>query len=55
MVNPETKAEEADTALTIEKLKVTADAVVLAAITLLIIAEVDAGHVYKAELPLVDN
>jgi len=55
MVNPETKAEEAATALTIEKLKVTADADVLAAITLLIIAEVDAGHVYRAELPLVVN
>lgn len=45
MVNPETKAEDAATGFTIEKLKVTADADVLAAITLLIIAEVDAGHV----------
>ena len=45
IVTPDTKAEEAATGFTIEKLKVTADADVLAAITLLIIAEVDAGHV----------
>lgn len=55
IVKPNINAELAETVLTMEKFNVAFDAVVLVAIMLLIITDVDAGHVYKAEVPLVDN